>query len=1056
MNQYTIFQLHGQFSVFAVALCALLGCADEPGFQPEKPGPGLVFSFPGDGQFDVPVGARVVLSMTDPIDATALATTCTGDPDAPETIGGGLCLVGPAGWVDIAPTISGERGAVIHIEPDLQPGATYQLYIRPELLGPDDGQSGGQPVGNLATDRPMITFHTRADRAVAGQPPTVVRVNGDDPRAYREVDPVPARRPTLDFTTVRVLFSEPMDPASFAVGDSVICESASGEPVPGTLLVHGPHLTFDPDADLAPGERYTLRLSERIRDGGGEALAATSLWFTPRSSRLADGTLIEQVLDAEPAAGDPDFPGEAVIAGVLANTIDLASPLVGQQTLSLQDGRVAIAMADPQAFAGVIPIVVRKGQTLQASGIDVDLGGVIPTGLSTGDIRVTFVSDASGFITRNPYRDPELPPDDAGAPISVELTFDMAITARDELGNAVLNQTIMNVQATGAATVVDGALAIETVGTMVLDLLGIAVAPANLIMRLQTNVGATVAGDSAPPVLRATHPAPGSATFPVSEPVVLTFDEPIGIADLSPEQFASGALVQIEPGGDAIAVDATVTIAGSALVIAPRAPLAYDREYRVTLTGAIRDLAGNLWSNSPDDPLDDTGAFHFRTPALSPEIPLAPVLTALYPGAPCALVDGADVPVGSPAYSPGRCAGGEPGDDHYRPFVLPANRAIEGYFNQPMRAASVQLGLFCDIGAVRVEEIDDNGACTAAVPGTLTVSERSFRFVPGEPWRAGQTYRLTLSAGADGDCSLIEICGENDLPLNTDPLAGLGLPGGPDIAIPFTAAEATEHTYLPAIVAAPGDVNGNGYLDDGEVAPSSNRAAVAITETSGIVDSAQLTGADCDPDIPGDQACIYVAGTLPVEIGDAQAECSVDTPTGPSGPGPAAYCVPSMPFPQVLVGTSVSLDAVATIAPSGSPPFTIGMTDVPTGPIVMRVRDNPDGPIVGLIVAGDDSGGDSGGPRFVVTLDLYMDAPDLPLENFNLRHSLHSSPLTVTVAGPVSFLDNGRLRIDAHNIEDIDVVITLESTTIAGNAGTVTMTIPAGALRLQLSSPGRH
>ncbi len=66
---------------WAVAAClAVLGsaCSDPAPFELPKGGPGVIFSFPFDGQWDVPTGSRIVLSFTDPVDTAVVQSLASG------------------------------------------------------------------------------------------------------------------------------------------------------------------------------------------------------------------------------------------------------------------------------------------------------------------------------------------------------------------------------------------------------------------------------------------------------------------------------------------------------------------------------------------------------------------------------------------------------------------------------------------------------------------------------------------------------------------------------------------------------------------------------------------------------------------------------------------------------------------------------------------------------------------------------------------------------------------------------------------------------------------
>lgn len=94
--------------------------------------------------------------------------------------------------------------------------------------------------------------------------------------------------------------------------------------------------------------------------------------------------------------------------------------------------------------------------------------------------------------------------------------------------------------------------------------------------------------DLTPPRVVAIDPINGAAGIPVNGPNVrVTFSEPIFLDTLSPSSFyltAGGQNVggKIEPAADR-----------TGAVFTPATPLAYSTTYTVTVTGALKDLAGN-------------------------------------------------------------------------------------------------------------------------------------------------------------------------------------------------------------------------------------------------------------------------------------------------------------------------------------------------------------------------------------------------------------------------------------------------------------------------------
>jgi hypothetical protein len=132
----------------------------------------------------------------------------------------------------------------------------------------------------------------------------------------------------------------------------------------------------------------------------------------------------------------------------------------------------------------------------------------------------------------------------------------------------------------------------------------------------------------------------------------------------------------------------------------------------------------------------------------------------------------------------------------------------------------------------------------------------------------------------------------------------------------------------------------------------------------------------------------------------------------------------------------VAIDATAVIGVS-----TIRISTV-TGMFVMRIREPASGPVTGYLID------DRGTPTLVVSLDLYLDAPDMSLPL--LTHDVHSKPLSVSLRGPLRFLPDGRIAIAAGNVDDVPIAVNITGT---GVSGSIQMIVPRGEMKLQLVSP---
>jgi len=968
------------FRVVAI-VSALAGCADSASPLATTLEPGVVYTYPVDAQIDVPLGAPVLVTFSDPVEKAALGA-CTGTS---ADVSGAFCLVGPDGPVDALPEIVGD-GTTVQFSVSLAPATTYAVYARSALA---------PTATNLPATGPLVRFTTRSEQARAAGP-ALVAINGGPP------DTPEAFRPMFESTTIRLVFSEPLDPRSVALAAGAIeLVDAAGAQVPATVLAHGIHVAIDPTDDLVAGATYQLKLGDQLVDLGGQRVAPSTIALTPRatgaSRPVAQAMRTRQPGDAGPATSH---------VSATPNVITIDKPLVGRQTSQMQPAVLIAELGDPTALSGPVAFTIRRGQRLRASGLDIQLGGELPVGLSTGDIYIELLTDAGGRLYRNPHRPADQVPDNARAPLYVDLSMDIAVYGVDPTGNAVVTQTVLGVQASGTAVADAGALDIQSVVAMDLGLLGIARAPTNMVLELITDATAQRQVDQIAPTLVASLPA-STGELAVDDGLELIFSEPI---DLDRAR-AGGLGLETQSGTP---VPSVIESHGAAVVIRPVTALAYSTGYRVAMAN-VTDMAGNALAGAP--------AMTFSTPPLvATDIPLS--VAAVRPGVPCTLTGGT-------AQSPGRCSGGADGDDLYRPFTLPANESISVTFTQPPLPASIVRGTACNSGSVRIEEVTSAGACASAVPGTLITHDRSLSFVPDTPWQLGKRYRLSLISGTNTSCDAGELCGITPRRApSLDPLAGAtsGDSGGPNLVVDFTGAPATAGTPMTTASAPFTDVNGSGFLETGEQLADANRVALRITDTGGIVTAASFNAPDCVPSTPGTDACMYMSGTMPVELMPVAHDCKL--PDGTT----AARCVPVVMSPQVMYATSLRMDATA-----------IGLLPIhsDTGLSVMRFREPVGGPITGYLID------DNGTPTLVLGLALYLDDHDLSLPVSS--HDLHSKPLSTVLRGPMRFLPDGRIALALANVAALPITVTI--TAVGLLPGTVQMLIPAGEMKVQLVSP---
>ena len=932
-----------------------------------------------------------MVTFSDPVNASALGV-CGGSGAA---VTGGFCLVGPEGVVAAMPSLVGDR--TVEYATNLAPGATYAVYI-------DAGvRSGSTALAPFATNlpaagSPLVHFTTRSIQPTSAVP-RLVAVNGGDPMMPESF------RPMLESTTIELLFSEPLDSRSVTTGTGAIeLVDRSNVAVPVTVLTDGIHVALDPKADLIAGSTYTLKLGNRLLDRGGQALAPLQISFTPHDSH-AGAAPIRQVLKTR-LAGDAGT--AASHTGYSTNALTISKPLIGTSSANVLASELPSELGNPLALGGPIAFTIRKGARLHNSGLEVKLGGVIASGLSTGEIEIELLTDGGGRLYRNPHQAASQLPENNRAPLYVDLSMDVAIYAVDPKGNAVLSQTILGMQGVGVVSATEGVLDIETITSLDLGLLGVTSAPTNLVLELVTETGSTSApaSDTTPPTLITSLPTQNEHDVAVDQGVDLVFSEPIDL-----DRARAGG-VELQTGGGA-AVPYIIESHGAAVTVRPVNRLARGAAYKVLLTD-VADLAGNPLGAAPPIAFTTSSIANTSNPA---------AVTASHPGVGCALT-------GATATSPGRCTSGKSTDDLYHPFTLGADEPAEVAFDQPIVPTSLTLGTSCGTGSVRFEEVDGSGGCTAAVKGSLLVRERSFQFIPDVPWVAGKAYKMSLVSGGNSACDAIQICGVSDA-ASFDVLSGMdgtGASGGPDLVVPFTGAAPTGATYMLTQVAPLTDLNGSGTVDGIEVMGDTNQAAMHVVKTDGVIASASFSSLSCPGGAAGD-GCLYITGAMSVEMLPLQMGCTL-----PDG-SMVASCMPVAIDPGLMYGTSAALKAVTNV-------FGISLsTDTKT--TIMRVREPATGPVVGYIIDRH------GAPSMVVRLSLYMDAPDMSVTASS--HDLHSKELTLDLEGPLTFLPDGRISIAVANTANVPLTIHID-TTLAGGSN-VYLVLPAGQMKLQLLSP---
>lgn len=770
----------------------------------------------------------------------------------------------------------------------------------------------------------------------------------------------------------------------------------------------------------------------------GELLGSAENIFVPQNSFPRE-TLVQRAEDS--------YEGSVVspLSGAPINAVPVNALLLGDQSLSQQQGDVYAELAFIPNYPDVSPLRVPRGSLLSGSSVTVNIAGEVPAGFDTGAINVAFVTDAVGFLLPNPYTS------HPSSPRHVQLLMDLAMTAEVPQANGALSQDLLHVELYGTAIVEDGVLVINAIGMVEPEVLGLETAWGVLSFNMRAladQVGAPAPPvDSIVPTLQSWLPGDDAGMATPGEPIILNFSEPLDATSIDEVGAISLSL-------NGVAQDFDVHLDGASLVIRPHTPLRHPRpgqeaNYQLVVDAPLRDLTGNL--------LDQQYILDFTLPEYVDSNIRSPLPLTTYPGYPCE-TSGRNVNLDSApsaAEHHGRCVGGKNTDDQLPLSRLPANRPIRVQFSQDMDLQSLQLG-----GSFVVERRAGGG--WVPVEGTLRTATRLAEFWPAQGWAADQLYRYRLRSNGDRtspagtNCDGSQaICSADGLPLQTRLLtqdyaeATAPQGGGPDLVILFRGAPQTS-SILQALRNLPSiDANSNMIHESpAEPMPESNGSGGYITpfnstnivtrnpSASGVLFQQANVGcgfvdvsewwqaADWQPISCPENRYIYLAGALNAEVVGYEA-------------GEDAIRVNILP--TIIHTSSLAVEVEAIL---------LGPQQAPTGPQVMRIRHrfNPasgrrDLPAEGWIRETVE------GPVLEATLDLYLDAPELHAEalGITLGHNQLSLPLTMTVSGPVNFLDDGRMHIVQSNPDPIEI-----SVVVAGN--NINLVIPAGGANLSYIS----
>lgn len=884
--------------------------------------------------------------------------------------------------------------------------------------------------------------------------------------------------PFLDFSSVNIRLTQPLNEATVVYGDSIKLLQ-NGELVPANLLVKGRYITLDPlsDQGFTADAAITIELNAEVENRQGDSLIAFSKVINAKDTHPRI-TLVQEVPAAteQGSCGDEDA-AISPLTGDAINCVPVIAKLLGNNTTSKQMGNTYAELGFSPRFPDATPLRIKKGALLKGDALTVMVGGEVPAGFDSGEVTVTFLADANGYLLNNPYsKDPE-------APKRLLLNLDLAFDTADSRANGAFTQDLLQVTLVGTAIANPhtGSLVIEALGVVEPRVLGLEDGYGMLSFHMESYPDQ----DNLPVVseqpederlldVQAWQPGSHSNSQQAGDPIVINFTKPLDKTTVrgGSTDFIDEESLLLKRNGEPVKF--AWYLDGTSLVLKPENGLVYSKEgelsnYEVVLKNHIQDLAGNSLRAQ---------TLSFAMPVYSDERPQAPLVLTAYPGFPC-VVEGVNLAQNSA----GRCVGGAGDDDELPLARLPSNRSIYVTFSQPIDTTSVNENTFV------VEELDVDGQVVNEVAGKVETNGRSLRFTPQQVWQEGRYYRYRLnSQTTDAVCGESAICDTRGLPLQTrvlfqktkDALKLEPTDGGPNMAIHFKAV-ASSNSVLQHLRNAPtADINANQYPDAGELkvsedenavknsakivrVPQSNGRAAKGSGLAAILNASLDANVGCGFDGSSllecpDQKYSALTGNLDVDIVGYKTPAEVAELVAQEMDEWGYTRIPESVQQKGAVLTYIHPTQIVVSNATIYINMGLSVSSPPTGPQFMRIRytcevNNCTAPDYGLTKGWIVEKEDGSGAEYITELDLYLDAPRLDPEAIGLKlsHNLHSYPMNLKLAGDLTFLADGRLQIEQISQEAMPLEVLAETTGISVN---LYVEIPAGGTVLNyLSEP---
>ncbi|HLR17392.1 MAG TPA: Ig-like domain-containing protein, partial [Alcanivoracaceae bacterium] len=867
----------------------------------------LYYSFPYDGQQNLSLNTPLVLRFSEPVDAekfTKESVELTCDSGICKDKGATLISWNEDKQFEF---VDNNLGVVLTPSEKLDANSKYCA----ELV--DVPTASGEKVVNK-----RFCFNTAIAATHRG---SLVELGVGDSLSIKKMYPdlnKVSENPIMDFSSYRFQFNEPLNSSVVRYGEHVKLLDAQQQLVENvTVLANHNTMTVHPSELLEPGQEYQLVFHNLPalhgqNDEGTPKVFSKTFALTPQSSEPRT-ILVQDTVKPSDIANFPcsleNNPKTSVLTGQALNCVPLDSVILGDKDASMQQGDLLAELAYIPNYPNITPLRVPRGSVLSGSNIKVRIAGNVPAAaddsMDTGEISVTVLSDAIGYIYPNPYSSA---PD---APKQIKLYMDVAMTAENSVPNVVLSQDVMHIELNGMASLDGKSMRVDALGVVEPDILGAEKAFGFLSFQMKSYVPSEhqkVFDEAAKKVAEAPQfssiyphvdeglqPDAGETiSFLPSDALAINFDKPLDISTLR-----YGHTFWLEEGDVKMAAaDVEWYLDGASLVIKHRNSYQSQTTYTVKLTDQITGLPSSTVVEQQGENLGAVRRFFAREAAGEPIAPLTysftthqfddanleyagdlgstyapklfknPLLFATYPGYPCAAEWDENKDIGN-------CIGDKDRNGNekmiLKPQLVQSNRPIHLTFSKAIAPLAQ--------GAFEVRDEDDN-----LIDGEIEQGDFDLFFTPNKPWEIGKKYYYVVNTDPN-NCSS-GFCGKNGQPLMTAPLA---IEDG-DEANAFTVGKmyfiGTENTNTvyqslrntptldtPAVMTyfkTSGDDGDKIFKQTRELIEAGagvpNSARLEFAGASGLVNSGNLGCKGGKGDYCPEKAYLHLAGNLNAEI----------------------------------------------------------------------------------------------------------------------------------------------------------------------------------------------